>query len=249
MLRSRTSRWARLLALAAAGLGLAAAPLAASAAPVTRVDICHYDADLGVYKLIKVAPGTAVDYHLKNHPDAKPGEWVPLKRGYTFDNTCAYVSHLVTINFDGDEFPLDVGGETGAIGSYHGFTWTKTYVYRPGNPDALGYGVSSAPNIGFIGYPNAQGDPLVAASNIGDIDFTSVFLTNPTAAGVDTGQQITVTINAYDDGSLVGTETVDLANGASSTVPLDFASVDTLKLSAGDQYFGIDDLTYFVSPN
>lgn len=250
MLRSRISRWARLLALATVGLGLVAAPLAAAAAPVARVDICHYDSVLGVYKLIKIAP-TAENDHLRNHPDAKPGDWVPLKRGYKFDSNCGFVSQLETVNFDGDEFPLGVGGETGPIGSYHGFTWTKTHVYRPGDPDVLGYGVSSAPNIGFIGFPaNATPpNPLVAVSEVGDVSFTSVFLTNPTNAGVDTGQQITVTIKAFDDGSLVGTTSVDLGNGASQNVSLGFDSVDKLELSAGDQYFGIDDLTYFVSPN
>ncbi len=83
-------------------------------------------------------------------------------------------------------------------------------------------------------------------SNVGDVDFTSVFLTNPTNAGGDNGQQITVTIKAYDDGSLAGAKSVDLANGASQTVPLDFDSVDRLEMSAGTQYFGIDDLTYFL---
>ena len=29
----------------------------------------------------------------------------------------------------------------------------------------------------------------------------------------------------------------------------DFDSIDRLEMSAGNQYFGIDDLTYFVSPN
>jgi hypothetical protein len=83
----------------------------------------------------------------------------------------------------------------------------------------------------------------VAASLVGDVSFTSVFVTSPTHSGTDPDGPITVTIGAWDDGALVGTQQVALADGTSQTVPLPFDSVDTLKLSAAGKHFGIDDLT------
>lgn len=247
-MRSRTSRWARLLALATVGLGLVAAPLAASAAPAERVEICHYDADLAVYKLIKVAQ-ISVNDHLRNHPDGYPGGTVPGQpRGYTFSPSCAIVPPAV-INFD------DVDASQAEIplgGSYQGFSWTAGFIYGLKTPGSDQYGYTSAngsPNIGFIGYPGQNPALTLERGGAPDVSFVSVFVTNPTGSGTDPDGPITVTIQAFDDGAPAGQAQVVLADGASQTVTLPFDSVDTLKMSAGGKYFGIDDLTYFVSPN
>jgi hypothetical protein len=228
-----------LLGVAAASLGLAAAPLAASAAPAERVEICHYDADLGVYKLIKVAP-TAVAAHLTNHPDGKPGGDVPDRRGYTFTSTCA-VAPPTVVDFD----DVVLTSPEVQLASYAGFTWTKAWVFSPTNAPQYGYGVNTPPNIGFIGFPQ-DSQPLVAVRSAGDVSFVSVFLTNPTASATDPDGTITVTIKAFDDAVLKGTVDVSLDPGESESATLPFDSVDRLELSAGGKYFGIDDLTYFL---
>lgn len=224
-------------------LAFVIAPTSAGAA--SKVEICHFDSVLGTYKKISVNQ-TAVPSHLAYHPDGFVGDPVPGMRGYEFGVSCAPVSLIVTINFD----DVDTSGGEVQLGTFAGFSWAKAWVYRPGTPDPYGYTFASAPNVGFIGHPQVDGLPLVLTSQIGDVSFTSVFLSNPSGSATDPDGPITITIEAFDDGSSVGTQEAVLADGAFTTVAISFDSVDRLELSAtgsspGGKYFALDDLGYF----
>lgn len=234
--------WKRSLALVVACVGVLAPLGATSSAKLAvpaKVDICHYDSELGTYQLLSIS-AHAVPAHLANHPDGFVDDAVPGMRGYVFGATCTPTSRVVTIGFDDLDATL---GEI-QLDFYAGFVWTKAYVYRLGAPDPYGYTLASPPNTGFIGHPQ-DGAPLGLMSLVGDVSFTSVFLSNPTGSATDPDGPITITIDVWDSGSLVGTQQVVLADGAATTVPLTYDSVDTLTFSAGGKYFALDDLAYF----
>ncbi len=240
---------------AALALGLLASIGAASGAPVGKTAICHLDASSGVYYSITVAD-PALYAHLQHHGDGFPRGAVPDQPEYVFNDACV-PSQLHRVNFD--DVSLSPGTETGPLGTYAGFSWTKTYAYQPTSSDCgaeqYGYCTGSAPNIAFIGFPQDL-NPVVAVSQVGDVSFTSVYLTNPGRSATDPDGPITVTITALDDGVIVGTTTTAaLIDSGHATVPLDsvtdgqrFESVDTLTMSAGGKYFGFDDLTYYLAP-
>lgn len=230
--------WKRALALVVASVGVLAPLGVASAKPAAKVDICHYDEYTGTYKLINIS-ANAVPAHLRNHPDGFVGDAVPGMRGFIFGPACAPVSQIVTIGVDDVVYT----GEF-QLGLYAGFSWTKSWVYQPGVPDPYGYQTASAPNTGFIGFPQDL-VPLRAVSTIGDVSFTSMFLSNPTGSATDPDGPITITIEAWDDGAFVASQQVVLADGAGTTVPLTFDSVDELRMSANGKYFAFDDLAYF----
>ncbi len=60
--------------MVAAGALVLAFPMAASAAKQAKVDICHWDEDAQLFKVISVS-GNAVDSHFANHGDVTPGTW------------------------------------------------------------------------------------------------------------------------------------------------------------------------------
>lgn len=242
-------RWTRLLAGAALAFALLA-PVGAGNAAVAKTAICHFDAEGGVYKLITVAD-PALRAHLLHHADGRQRGEVPDQPGYVFNDACL-PSQVQVVDFD--DVVLAPGTETGPLGAYAGFAWTKTWVYRPGVPDAYGYGVSSAPNIGFIGFPQDL-NPLVATSQLGDVSFIGLYVTNPSGSATDPDGPLTVTIRALDDGVQVGETSTVLVDGTGAMVALNsatdgqrFESVDTLQIAAGGKYFGIDDLTYHLEP-
>jgi len=63
---------------------MAIAPLAV-AAPAEKIDICHYDADTDLFKLINIS-GNAFDRHMA-HGDGEPESWVE-DGGYGFTEDC-----------------------------------------------------------------------------------------------------------------------------------------------------------------
>lgn len=235
MLRGAARRgWARLAA--AGGLGLAAvvAPVAATAAPVEKEQICHFDEDTGSYHLLAL-PARAAQQHLRLHADGVPGKAVP-GTSTLFDSKCG-VGRVETIDFD----DVELSSPEVQLDRYAGFTWSKTWVFSPADFPQYGYGTASAPNVAFIGFP-ADGSPLVMTATGGDVDLARMFLTNPTDSFGDNGRAITVTVNAFDDGALVASRSVEVGQGASLTATLGFVSVDRIEMSADGQYFGIDDL-------
>jgi len=157
----------------------------------------------------------------------------------------------ITINFD--DFALSLGGETGSLGDYQGFSWTKTYVYQLSlancSVEKYDYCTGSTPNIGLIGHPDSQ--PVTVTSLIGDVSFLSVYVTNPGGSATDPDGPITVTIQAFDNETLVGTKTIALADYTGTVVSLDnatFKSADRLEISANGKYFGFDNLIYDLTP-
>ena len=236
-------RWKRSVALVVAGVAVLAPLSAASANPAKpgKVDICHYDEELGTYKKLTISE-KAVPAHLANHPDGFVGDAVPGMRGYAFGPDCTPVSQVVTINFD----DLVTGGEVNldTISPYAGFVWTKGWVFAPAAYPGLGYTASSAPNTAFIGFPR-DGQPMTLVSVTGAVSFTSVHLNNPTGSATDPDGPLTITIEARYGGLVVGSQQVVLADGASTTAALTFDNVDELRLSANGKYFAVDDLSYF----
>ena len=155
---------------------------------------------------------------------------------------------------DGNEQPTPDG--------YGGFNWVQAGVY---NPDGTypGYEASSEANIAFVaeyygdqidGYESGDpGDAMqITRSDGADFNFVSADF----RAGFRDGVEITV--DAFDDGLLVGTKTFVVGTAGAENVTFEddaddrFSSIDELKISAADgwevglhdDYFYIDNFAY-----
>jgi hypothetical protein len=81
------TQYARRLLTAALSIGLLAAG-AAQAAKAPKVDICHFDAEEGIFKPISLN-GNAVANHVENHGDQFPNI-DPPEGGIELDEYCSY---------------------------------------------------------------------------------------------------------------------------------------------------------------
>lgn len=114
--RTMLSATAVLSLLALAGCDAAdpgASPSATATLPTAsaaaKSDVCHYDADAGTYALLNVADA-AVDAHIA-HGDARPGDPVPTREGYVFDEAC----QAVLVSLLQQLSPITAIYETGAF--------------------------------------------------------------------------------------------------------------------------------------
>jgi len=71
---------------------LAVISMPAFAAKLPKVDICHFDLDYGVWKLISISEN-AIEKHFENHDDGLPGE-ATLGTGAQLDEACALKTTL-----------------------------------------------------------------------------------------------------------------------------------------------------------
>lgn len=85
-------------ALVAAAVVVMASATAAMAAPMPKVDVCHLDADSGMFSLISVSQN-ALDAHMR-HGDGLPGGDVPGMAGYGFDESCVPTAYVTFCDVD-----------------------------------------------------------------------------------------------------------------------------------------------------
>ncbi len=164
----------------------------------------------------------------------------------------------VVLNFD--DITLGAGGET-PITTYQGFTFSETGVYRP-DGGIPGYTTSSGPNLAFIaeannnevsGYANPAGSPVVI-TNSSQFSFLGGAFASAFRSGLD------ITIRGYADeaGTQLVRELHITANpGVADFTAFtngEFAGLHRLEFNANDgnaatsDYFGFDDLSFFVAP-
>ncbi|MBA4772753.1 MAG: hypothetical protein H2054_06535 [Sphingomonas sp.] len=177
---------------------------------------------------------------------------------FGIDNLTFSDTNTVVLNFD--DIILPAGGEV-PIASYQGFTFSQTGVY---SPDGLvpGYTVSSGSNLAFIaeagnfevaGYENPAGSPVVITHSS---QFS--FLGGAFSAAFRSGLAITIRGYADEAGTQLVAERTIVANADTaeqfSFLDGEFAGLLRLEFNANDgnastiDYFGFDDLTFFVAP-
>ena len=147
-----------------------------------------------------------------------------------------------------DEFGLAAGAEQRLAGTYGGFTWGQTGVYRPSG--ALGYKPASGSNLAFFGeatghevagYEAAAGSPMVIRlADGGDFSLLSAAFSSAAASSLK------ITAQAYDDGIQVGSYVFTAMRGVATQVSFEgqarFSSIDELRFDAPN-YFGFDNFT------
>ena len=147
-----------------------------------------------------------------------------------------------------DEFGLAAGAEQRLAGTYGGFTWGQTGVYRPSG--ALGYKPASGSNLAFFGeatghevagYEAAAGSPMVIRlAEGGDFSLLSAAFSSAAASSLK------ITAQAYDDGIQVGSYVFTAMRGVATQVSFEgqarFSSIDELRFDAPN-YFGFDNFT------
>ena len=127
------------------------------AAPAPKVDVCHYDAEYGIYKLINISEN-AFPAHL-DHGDASPGDLVPGMPNKMFGADCS----LLDVNANVAGTWMGASGRAGNL-AY------PFYMYL--NQDAAGY------VTGTIYYYNHNINRTVTGSVAGN-DFTFRTHANP----------------------------------------------------------------------
>jgi hypothetical protein len=182
--------------------------------------------------------------------------------GFPGANWSTYASVKLTpevLTFD--EFTLSPGGEQPIPSGYGGFAWNQAGVFQPSGTQYGGYATKSAPNLGFIaeagsfevaGYPSPGGTPATATAS--DFTFIGAWFSAVYRDG------LLLTVDAYDDGVLVGHKTVTVNRFGPTWFAFDdatdaerFESIDRIAMVADDNdvttwdYFGFDDFTYFPS--
>jgi hypothetical protein len=97
-----------------------------------------------------------------------------------------------------------------SLDGYKGLQWTNGWVEPPPEPAPNGYFtvLTSGAQIMFDG----SGDGLAFANATADFDFASGYFASAWA------QELVTTVNAYDDGVLVGTAEFTLYNNAKATI-------------------------------
>lgn len=171
----------------------------------------------------------------------------------TFSDT-----NSVVLNFD--DIALIAGGET-PLANYQGFTFSQTGVYSP-DGSIPGYTVASGSNLAFIaeaqnnevnGYANPAGSPVVI-TNSSQFSFLGGAFSAAFRSGLD------ITIRGYADEAgtqLVAERTIVVNQGAADQFSFlngEFAGLLRLEFNANDgnaatsDYFGFDDLSFFVAP-
>ena len=169
-------------------------------------------------------------------------------------------SDTTSVVLDFDDVTLGSGGEA-PITSYRGFNFSETGVYSP-NGAIPGYATASGPNLAFIaeannnevgGYDNPAGSPVVI-TNASEFTFLGGAFSAAFRSGLD------ITIRGYADEA--GTQLVRELHITANTGTADFsafangefAGLHRLEFNANDgnaatnDYFGFDDLSFFVAP-
>lgn len=153
----------------------------------------------------------------------------------------------VTINIfgldDGENAinPLLQTFENGVSGGPGGLRFAGSW----GTVNALDYLSDGRANNPYN--PALQSGMFVANNNAGDVsvlretnfDLESAYFTSPFASS------LTLEVSAYDDGALLGTQTVSLVRGDTTFVEFDdalFDSVDEVRFAASGNFFAMDDL-------
>lgn len=169
-------------------------------------------------------------------------------------------SDTTTVLLDFDDITLAAGGEA-PISSYRGFSFSQTGVYSP-NGTLPGYTTSSGANLAFIaeannnevgGYDNAAGSPVVITNTS---EFS--FLGGAFSAAFRSGLEITIRGYADEAGTqLVAERTIVANQGTADQFDFlngEFAGLHRIEFNANDgnaatnDYFGFDDLSFFVAP-
>lgn len=179
---------------------------------------------------------------------------------FGIDNLTFSDTANVVLNFD--DITLTPGGET-PLGSYQGFIFSETGVYQPDGA-IPGYTTSSGPNLAFIaeannnevaGYEgNPAGSPVVI-TNASQFSFLGGNFSATFRAGLD------ITIRGYADEAgtqLVSERTITANFGSADQFDFlngEFSGLHRLEFNANDgnagtsDYFGFDDLSFFVAPS
>lgn len=177
---------------------------------------------------------------------------------FGIDNLTFSDTNTVVLNFD--DIALTPGGET-PITNYQGFTFSQTGVYVP-DGTVPGYTVSSGSNLAFIaeagnfevgGYDGPAGSPVVITHSN---QFS--FLGGAFSAAFRSGLAITIRGYADEAGTQLVAERTIVANAGTaeqfSFLDGEFAGLLRLEFNANDgnagtlDYFGFDDLSFFVAP-
>jgi len=177
---------------------------------------------------------------------------------FGIDNLTFSDTANVVLNFD--DIALTPGGET-PLGSYQGFVFSETGVYQPDGA-IPGYVTGSGPNLAFIaeannnevaGYESTPAGSPVVITNASEFSF----LGGTFSAAFRTGLDITIRGYADEAGTqLVSERTITANFGAADQFNFlngEFAGLHRLEFNANDgnaatsDYFGFDDLSFFVA--
>ena len=151
----------------------------------------------------------------------------------------------VTLDFEGQGY-----GDVSAVGAYGGLTFGANALTYTEASYQSGYSNTTTFN-GDIAMFNGSGVVTVAATAGGDFDAISAI---SAWWGASDSQQsfssTSITIEGWDDGSMVGTSTISLGQNF-QTINLGFSSIDELRFindgTDGRWYF-VDDLVIDFDP-
>lgn len=152
----------------------------------------------------------------------------------------------VTLDFEGQGY-----GDGSAIGNYGGLTFAAEALAFTESLYQSFYNNTTAFPSGDIAMFNASGVGSVAATSGSDFDAISAMAswwgTNDTQ---QSGSSTSITIEGWDDGVMVGTSTISLAQ-AFANISLGFTSIDELRFindGTAGHFWLLDDLTLDFDP-
>lgn len=120
---------------------LALVPLAGVSAAATKVDVCHFDKDAGIYFLINISDN-AFDSHVA-HGDAAPGELVPGQEGFKFASDCSVIpvkELIATLNVPSTPAgPVVIYSPVLIDGQAYQFKASGLYKFAPWSPYPAGW--------------------------------------------------------------------------------------------------------------
>jgi len=146
---------------------LAVISLPALAAETDKVDICHFDLDYGVWKLVSIS-GNAVEAHFENHDDGLPDGEPTLGTGTELDENCEIVTNACPC-FTEEEASAIADGEVtycsfhptettwASLAGKDASTGAEESMHTAANPtdywqrcsfDAVGY--TAIPHLGYL---------------------------------------------------------------------------------------------------
>jgi len=140
-----------------------------------------------------------------------------------------------------DDLGTEVYGNTPIQNGYAGLNWNNFYYVTPGIEfQSSGYyaGMVSAPNVGFNGYRHPASFSSSTPFTLDSAYLMSAFKSN-----------LWVRVTGYNsDGVPIDTERVMLHDNGSTFVQFDWSDLSSVRFSAHEQYFGIDNLMLDMNP-
>lgn len=121
---------------------LALVPVAGVSAAVTKVDVCHFDKDAGIYFLINISDN-AFDSHV-SHGDAAPYDDVPGVPGMKFAGDCSLVPQKELIQILSVDATAKIVSYSEILISGQLYELKASGVYKYGNFGAFPLGYADA---------------------------------------------------------------------------------------------------------